>query len=418
MVATDPGIYIDTVSKTYHWRPVVNGKRTSKAFGTTQIGQARLLYAEILDKQRRVDQGLVPKQEEKTRLLITEALLDYEKSGYSSFIRDAFKKPGDKHIVTEKLSVVHLKEGFAKTYADELDRAKLVEYKTWRVKDCKKISHVEEDQQGARAVDLDINTLSKSLEWAVHGTKKLMVNPIKPCPVRFYDKGRARHAKDACPGSSEEFWKVGECLFEKPKSGPSGEVLGWVWMFLGTTGMRTEEGVELKRDASGIAESGFIQKAQRLIYSVPGKKKGKTKAYYLRDEALIVMEAMERWAERVRPRSPFYFPAQGRGRGHIGLQSLNHRLDELFESGKIETKLIGHGARAFFVMVLRTLGIPDQQIALIINQSGGTKTLEESYGANPFGAHQGKKVKPMLFLPKDKKKYPWAKMFKKLGLKV
>jgi hypothetical protein len=108
MVATDPGIYIDTVSKTYHWRPVVNGKRTSKAFGTTQISKARLLYAEILDKQSRGGNKLAPKEEALARLLITEALSDYEKSGFSSIRHGIVVKPGDKHIVTEKSAVVSL----------------------------------------------------------------------------------------------------------------------------------------------------------------------------------------------------------------------------------------------------------------------------------------------------------------------
>jgi hypothetical protein len=242
MVESDPGIYLDSVSGTYHWRPVVNGKRTSKSFKTTQIGVARLLYAEIKDNQRRVDQGLTPAEKVKARLLVTEALSDYEKSGFASRRGGEMVKPGESQLLTEKLAVVNLNEHFIGAYCDELKFPKIDKYKEWRVAKAKKISHVAKDRQGLRQVDLDLNALSKALDCAVRNEK---LDENRMDRTRFYIKGKARKTKVVCPDTPELFWKAGELLFDdrliKGHRDPTSIILGWQWMWEGINGMRTWE---------------------------------------------------------------------------------------------------------------------------------------------------------------------------------
>jgi hypothetical protein len=173
------------------------------------------------------------------------------------------------------------------------------------VQQAKKVSHVGKEEQGTRAVDLDLNTLSKALDWAVVKTLKLSVNPIKFGRTHFYNKKKSRKTKEVCPDSPELFWKVAELLFEEPDIGPSSVVIGWQWMWEGINGMRTKETITLRRDAESAKVPGFLQ--GRTIYSVPGKKDGTTKAFYLTDEALILKDAMDAWAEKCRPKSPYFF---------------------------------------------------------------------------------------------------------------
>jgi integrase len=392
-------LYRHPVSKMYYLRT----KTSWESLGTTQIKAARKDRDEWVHKQARRNLGLAPEQEDLPRLLITEAVHDYVLSGFSSVHHNTIRKPGDKHIVTEELAVEKLNEYFEKAYTVELRAAKLDAYHTWRCENVKKGAN------GHRSTDLDLNTLSKSLDWAVRG-EKLMANPIQK-RTRYYNKNEARHAKDVGPSSTEEFHKVGAVLFSKQRS----MVMGWQWMIDGVLGMRTRETVELRRDAKSASEPGF--RMGRTMYSIPGKKDGSTRGFYLNDDALIILAAMDAWAKKFRPKSPYYFPGERGTKGHVGSGALTNYLERLVKSGRITRKLTAHGARAFKVLVERSRGKSDAEIAALLNQEGGVDTLQRSYGMIPPEWRGGEGPK-MRFLPKNPKDYPWAKLFKIHGLKI
>ena len=85
--------------------------------------------------------------------------------------------------------------------------------------------------------------------------------------------------------------------------------MGWQWMIDGVLGMRTSETVELRRDAKSANGPGF--RMGRTMYSIPGKKDGSTRGFYVNDDALIILAAMDVWAKKFRPKSPYYFPGKG-----------------------------------------------------------------------------------------------------------
>jgi hypothetical protein len=373
------------------------------SLGTTLKRQACKDRDDWVHKQARKDLGLAPEQEDLPRLLITEALHDYVLSGYSSVHHGKVRKPGEKHILSEELAVEKLNEFFDKSYVDELKRAKLDDYHAWRCK------NVRDGADGHRATDMDLNTLSKSMDWAVRN-EKLMENPIFRRD-RYYDKDKARHTKEVAPNTTKEFHQVGAVLFSKPTS----VVMGWQWMLSGILGTRTEETLALRRDAKSANEPGY--RIGRTMYSIPGKKDGSTKGFYLTRDALIVLAAMDAWAKRFRPKSPYYFPGGRGSTGPIGQGSLTHYLDALYESGRLPRKLTGHGARAFKVQVERSNGKSDAEIAAILNQDGGVDTLQRSYGSIPPEWRGGKGPK-MRFLPKNPKDWAWAKLFKIHWIKI
>jgi hypothetical protein len=89
----------------------------------------------------------------------------------------------------------------------------------------------------------------------------------------------------------------------------------------------------------------------------------------------------------------------------------------MFRDGRITKKLTSHGDRAFYVLVRRSNGIHDSQIAAELNQIGGLETLRTSYGVVPQHWLEGKGPK-LKWLPADRKDYAWSALFLKLGLKV
>ena len=89
----------------------------------------------------------------------------------------------------------------------------------------------------------------------------------------------------------------------------------------------------------------------------------------------------------------------------------------MFRDGRITKKLTSHGDRAFYVLVRRSNGIHDSQIAAELNQIGGLETLRTSYGVVPSHWLEGRGPK-LKWLPADKKDYAWSALFLKLHIKV
>lgn len=63
--------------------------------------------------------------------------------------------------------------------------------------------------------------------------------------------------------------------------------------------------------------------------------------------------------------------------------SLTRLLEDLLAEGRIKRKLTSHGMRGGYVLVRRSWGILNSQIAWEGNQIGGVKTLERSYDGVP-----------------------------------
>ncbi len=261
---------------------------------------------------------------------------------------------------------------------------------------------------GDRTCDLELNTLSKALDWAVR-KKTLTANPISS-RTRYYSPGEARHAKEVAASSTEELHQLASVLFEDPRS----EVTGWQFLWESNFGMRTEETIKLRNDARNMEQPGFI--LGESMYVRRALKNGDNPAIYLHPDGQILLGAMRQWAKVRYPKSPWLFPGRG-GVEHMGEGVLTKRLELLFQSGRLTKKLTSHGGRAHYVLVRRSNGIHDGQIAAELNQIGGLETLRTSYGVVPQHWLEGKGPK-LKWLPADKKDYAWSALFLKLGIKV
>jgi hypothetical protein len=402
-VAGEKFLYQHTVSKVYYIRIRTETEDTERSLNTTKRTMAVKLRDQWLNKQTNVKLGIEEPKKAPKRLRIDRALADYRRAGFASIRRGKVTNPGERHLRTE-LDAITILLGFFRTkHVDELEPDLLDDYFEWRKKTVTK-------GDGARTTDLELNTLSKSLEWAVR-KKQLVANPIK-ARARYYNPGGARHCKELAASNPEELHQAAALLFEDPRS----EALAWQLLWESNFGMRTEETLALRRDAKNTQEPGFI--SGDSMYVRRAKKNADNPAIYLHPEGRILLDAMDQWAKVRYPENPWYFPGRSRTDGDpLSPWSLTTALDRLFEQGKITKKLTSHGGRAFYVLVRRSNGIHDSQIAVELNQIGGLETLRTSYGVVPQHWIEGKGPK-LKWLPPQKEDYAWAKLFAKLNLKV
>ncbi|HZM06585.1 MAG TPA: hypothetical protein VFC44_26595 [Candidatus Saccharimonadales bacterium] len=396
-------LYQHTMSKVYYIRIRTETEDTERSLNTTKKQMAVKLRDKWMAARTTEKFGIEEPKPAPKRLRIDQALDDYKKAGFASIRRGKLTHPGIKHLRTEQDAIPTLKGFFKTKHVDELAPDLLDEYRTWREKNVTK-------GDGAKTTDLELNTLSKSLDWAVR-KGRLVSNPIK-ARARYYNPSKARHCKELAASNPEELHQAAALLFEDPR----GEALAWQFLWESNFGMRTEETLALRRDAKNTEEPGFI--SGESMYVRRAEKNADNPAIYLHLEGRILLEAMDQWTKVRYPDNPWYFPGRSKTDGDpLSPWSLTTALDRLFEKGKTPKKLTSHGGRAFYVLVRRSNGVHDSQIAVELNQVGGLETLRTSYGVVPLHWLQGKGPK-LKWLPIKKEDYAWAKLFAKLGLKI
>jgi hypothetical protein len=386
---------------TYYLRKRTETEDTEVSLKTGSIKLARKLRDQWVNSSTNEKLGITEKPKKMKRLRISKALENYKRARFPSLRRGKLKYPGRKHLRTEQDAVETLCAFFKTKHVDELDADLLDDYHEWRKKNVSK-------GDGNRTCDLEMNTLSKALDWAVR-KKTLKANPIST-HTRYYSPSDARHAKEVAASSTEELHKVASVFFEDPRS----EATGWQFLWEANFGMRTEETIKLRRDAQNTEEPGFILGDSMCVRRA--KKNGDNPAIYLHPDGKILLAAMGQWAKVRYPTSPWLFPGKG-GVEHLGESVLTQRLELMFRDGRITKKLTSHGGRAFYVLVRRSNGIHDSQIAAELNQIGGLETLRTSYGVVPSHWLEGRGPK-LKWLPADKKDYAWSALFLKLHIKV
>jgi hypothetical protein len=388
---------------TYYLRKRTETEDTEVSLKTGSIKQACKLRDAWVNSQTNQELGITEAPKMKKRLRISNALEDYRRDRYPSLRRGKLKYPGRKHLRTEEDAVETLCGFFKTKHVDELDADMLDDYHDWRKGNVAK-------GNGDRTCDLELNSLSKALDWAIR-KKTLDINPIK-IRTRYYDPRGARHAKQLAASNTEELHQVAALFFETPQS----ECLGWQFLWKSNFGMRTEEAIKLRRDAKNTEEPGFIQ--GESMYVRRADKNTLNPAIHLHPEGLALLAAMDAWAAKRYPQNPHYFPGRDRSEnGSVSHDALTKGLDRLFDEGRTPKKLTSHGCRAFYVLVRRSIGKGDSQIAVELNQIGGLETLRTSYGVVPQHWLDGKGPH-LKWLPAKKEDYAWSALFLKLGLQV
>lgn len=385
---------------TYFVRRVENGKDTTECLKTTRIGTARMLRDGWVHGRTSKKLGIIEKVEEKPPVLITTLLDDYEKAGYPDRQGNP-KKPGD-HLTSELASIVALREYWDGKEVSALTQNNWDAYRDWRRK-----NSTRKGSTCNRVTDLDKNCLSNACKWAVR-KEKLAANPMERIG-KFSSYLKAKHCKVYSPQRAEELHAAVRAVFNSPKS----EALGWQALFEAASGCRTEVILQLRLDAQPD-EPGYILDDNMCVRRC--KKAGRENPFVnLTPEFKFIIAAHKIWHDRYYPSNPWYFPnvrAVSKGKvacPHAQTGSLTKCLDRLFKKKILKRKFTSHGMRAFYVLWRRSHGISDTQICTEINQIGGTRTLEISYGIAP-PAWLGGKGPKLTLLPTNPQNYAWAKL--------
>lgn len=266
-------------------------------------------------------------------------------------------------------------------FAEDLDQDALDNYKNWRVQRLKETCLAARRKprgNGLRTTDLELNTLSNAMNWAVR-KKMIKINPIAK-RIPFRRPKEVRHCKEMAAENIDEVHEIGGKLFEDRKS----EALGWQYLFENLTGLRNSEALKLRMDARADEPGGITADGKSLcIY--PVKQNLVPNPYTLIHEGLRqVIDAHKTWHEARYPDNPYYFPGRHDGKLQpVGKRALTGRLDDMFKAGKLRKKFTSHGGRGFYVLVRRSQGAADNLIAWEINHVAGTETLERVYGGVP-----------------------------------
>lgn len=104
----------------------------------------------------------------------------------------------------------------------------------------------------------------------------------------------------------------------------------------------------------------------------------------VRKDMKVLWRAHQKWLKKYYPDSVWWFPGHDRNKNlPASASALTHALERLLKTGRLSRKITSHGLRALFVMMRRSQGIRDEQIAAELHQIGGVGTLQRVYGKCP-----------------------------------
>ena len=364
------GLYKDAKTGQYYQRIRSKaGGDTWQSLYTTKLTEAR----ERLDVRRAARAapklGLKIRPTGSKRASVTKVINRYQADGYPD--KKGNRRKEGSHLRAETDACERLLAFFDDVAAEDLDQNVLDEYHTWRQGNVTK-------GEGHRTTDLELNTLTNALCWAVR--KKLIHdNPIKS-RVRYHSSTNARHCKALAPANVDELHEIAEKLFRDRRS----ETLGWQCLFEALTGLRTNEVLALRLDSRSDEPGGLTEDGNSLCVR-RSKKVGRDNPYCEVHEGLKpLLAAHKEWQKARYPKSSWYFPGRDKEKGQpMTKGALTQTLQRLFARKKLKKKFISHGMRAFYVLVRRSNGVSDSQIAWEINHIGGVTTLEKVYGGIP-----------------------------------
>ena len=320
------------------------------------------------------------------QVTVSEVVRRYEMDGYPD--RKGNPRADTPHRRSEKDACALLLRFFKDDrLVDGLNQNVLDHYHDWRRKGVAR-------GDGHRTTDLELNALSNALNWAIR-KELIKVNPIAN-RVRYHSSTNARHCKSMAASSADELHEIAGHMFEERRS----EVLGWQLLFEGLTGLRTNEALALRIDSHPDEPGGLTADGGSLCVR-RSKKAGRDNPYVeVHDGLKPLLEAHKAWLVARYPNNPYFFPGRDKEEGlAVSKGALTKTLARLLKREIVRKKFTSHGARAFYVLVRRSHGISDAQIAWEINHIGGVATLEKVYGGVPPSWRSGNGPK-LSWIPK------------------
>jgi hypothetical protein len=186
-----------------------------------------------------------------------------------------------------------------------------------------------------------------------------------------------KHCREFCPQTADELHESASVLFEHPNS----IVLGFQMLGEAYSGLRTKEVLQWGDDHFGqLTPDGKFMNVWRC------KNQHSVNPYVALNPGMqALLAAHKAWKEANYPDSLEFFPSHCGGSVDKG--ALAHALRRI--RPKIKRKLTSHGMRAFYVLVRRSQGATDEQIAWELgHQSGGT-CIKSTYGGVPENWRSG-----------------------------
>jgi hypothetical protein len=229
-----------------------------------------------------------------------------------------------------------------------------------------------------RSINAELNSLSNAFSWAVK-TEVIKSNPLASNRKNFYDLGKVRHCTSVMPQSDEEFHQRIAVLLASDKTRP----LGFQYALEGLTGGRTSEILRCRTDAKALpndgGEPGYFDAFNLHVHRCKDGINPFTpmEAAPGHDPLRDFMQAFWHWHETEHPKSPWFIPGLRSGQPMTRC-ALNKALIRTSEILKLD-KVTSHGQRAYFVHTLRSMGIPDNEIAARLGHRS-TQQVEQTYG--------------------------------------
>lgn len=355
----------------------------SQAAGITPVlpaaSPALATRPETVDMQKDPDEVSEPKQFE----TMGEVIRYYQKRDYATEDGEPRKK---NNRADEERHCRFMLPFWDNIRLDKTNKPKMVEYKKWRCKD-------ENHKQGTglRAVDRDLNTANNACKLAcMEG--RIQSNPFIDRP-RFRKHKDVKHCREFMPEDADELHDAAEILFRHVHS----VVLGFLLLIEAYTGLRGEEPLHWgEEDFGELTESGKDIRVWRV------KDQHLVNPYCEYHPALeATLEAFKAWKKVHYPKAKKFWPSHCGGQIYKGsLAQALLRIRPL-----LKRPLKPHGAgRAFFVLVWRSWGKNDEEIAHMLGQESGGGTIKSVYGGVP--RNWGTTLPKLSWLP-TKRKPAW-----------
>jgi integrase len=361
------GIYRHVPSNKLYWRPWVDGKRTWESLGTENLKLAKETY------HKRVA-GLPAGVTKKTTSTASvpagptmgQVIRKYEDDGYP-----------DKHkalrigptLESEKNHCKTLLQFWDNIPVDSAGPAACDRYHSWR-----------KDQGfrhglGNRQVDRELNTLNNACRWAAR-SELIRFNPLAQRP-KYQRYSEIKHCREFMPQNADELHASAAILFEHRHS----VVLGFQMLFEAYTGLRTSEVLRLGEEEFGkTTEDGRFLKVWRC------KNQHAINPYCNSHAGLQeLLKAHAEWKAAAFPKSRSFFPSHCDG--PVGKGALAHALRRVEK--KLPRRVRPHGLRAFYVLVRRSQGASDEQIAFELGHSSNGACIRSTYGGVPESWRNG-----------------------------
>jgi hypothetical protein len=373
-----PGIYRHGPTQALYERSKIDGRWTFRRLASHKVLDAKEELIEVRSKRGRIERGIDKAPDDKAEMTVGRVLQAYVDANCPD-AQLAKRLPRTES--EEKRRCKILTRYFERERVRNLNSESCNDYAKWRL--------MMMGGKGRRTIDHELSTLSNALDFS-HIPRAQIRDRRK-----LYSPARARHCRDCAPETGDELHEIVRLLFA---GNQRGHVLGWQALFEAFTGCRTNEVLLWRMDRHARGEPGFVESNKWL--HLQRSKRGVNPWIVIdgRPELMALIEAHKQWHRTILEKTPWYFPSPENPAKPIRKWALTARLGDLHKSGHLKKKITSHGLRAFYVLVRRSQGISDGQIAAEI----GDRTIsliETTYGSLPENWRGGNQVS---FMPKGK----------------